>query len=156
MEYSEHDLTERPAQVWVVHRLQSREHSTGSRHYGQSCGCLSRQFCTWMQGGHAYCTALAGARARPVQCASVHLCSLNAETTHMAMLFVRGSLDNSELVQSPRVAGPNVTASAAPDTPKSGKTNVIPYSQYRKSRLDSIRNDLGLSGVSLSHNNTAA
>ena len=28
----------------------------------------------------------------------------------------------------------------------SGKTNVIPYSQYRKSRLDSIRNDLGLQG----------
>ena len=27
-----------------------------------------------------------------------------------------------------------------------GKTNVIPYSQYRKSRLDSIRNDLGLQG----------
>ena len=30
----------------------------------------------------------------------------------------------------------------------SGKTNVIPYSQYRKSRLDSIRNDLGLQGKS--------
>jgi hypothetical protein len=30
----------------------------------------------------------------------------------------------------------------------SGKTNVIPYSQYRKSRLDSIRNDLGLQGES--------
>lgn len=31
----------------------------------------------------------------------------------------------------------------------SGKTNVIPYSQYRKSRLDSIRNDLGLQGGTL-------
>ncbi|BDA47649.1 probable LRR receptor-like serine/threonine-protein kinase at N-terminal half [Coccomyxa sp. Obi] len=49
--------------------------------------------------------------------------------------------------KSPRVAGSSVTASAAPDTPKAGKTNVIPYSQYRKSRLDSIRNDLGLSGA---------
>ncbi|CAL8471905.1 g11447 [Coccomyxa elongata] len=47
----------------------------------------------------------------------------------------------------PGVVGSSVTASAAPDTPKSGKTNVIPYSQYRKSRLDSIRNDLGLSGA---------
>lgn len=47
------------------------------------------------------------------------------------------------------MAGSSVTASAAPETPKAGKTNVIPYSQYRKSRLDSIRNDLGLSGVSL-------
>lgn len=54
------------------------------------------------------------------------------------------------------MANPSVTASAAPDTPKSGKTNVIPYSQYRKSRLDSIRNDLGLSGVFLSQFHSTA
>ena len=33
----------------------------------------------------------------------------------------------------------------------SGKTHVIPYSQYKKSRLDSIRNDLGLQGTGLRH-----
>ena len=31
--------------------------------------------------------------------------------------------------------------------PMAGKQSVIPYSQYRKSRLDSIRSDLGLSGA---------
>ena len=31
----------------------------------------------------------------------------------------------------------------------SGKTNVIPYAQYRKSRLDSIRTDIGLQGTEL-------
>lgn len=31
----------------------------------------------------------------------------------------------------------------------SGKTHVIPYAQYKKSRLDSIRNDLGLQGAGL-------
>jgi len=43
--------------------------------------------------------------------------------------------------------GPGAASPAAAAAPAAGKTNVIPYSQYRKSRLDSIRNDLGLSGA---------
>ena len=38
-------------------------------------------------------------------------------------------------------------AAAGQSDAMAGKTNVIPYSQYRKSRLDSIRSDLGLTGA---------
>ncbi len=46
-----------------------------------------------------------------------------------------------------QAAPPSAAASAAPGgDPPAGKTSVIPYSQYRKSRLNSIRSDLGLTG----------
>lgn len=70
-------------------------------------------------------------------------------TSPQSPALVRGR-SNEAGTKSPRVVSPTATAGlAAPDAAKAGKTNVIPYSQYRRSRLDSIRNDLGLSGAHL-------